>query len=112
MSKKFNPSRTNRTPWTDKISLISKISTEDSEGYETFAEHLHIVYCTFADGINRNEFYEGMKAGIKLSAQVEVWQSDFNGEEICEHNGKRYNIIRSYETGRGTVELSLSEVVR
>ena len=112
MSTKYNPTRTNRTPWTDVLTLITATNKEDADGYETVSESTRNIFCTFADGINRTEFYEAMKAGVSLSASVECWQADYKGEKLCEHNGVRYKIIRSYETGRGTVDLSLSEVIR
>lgn len=112
MSSKYDPQRTNRTPWTDVLSLISATSVTDAAGYKTNSENSRDIIGTFSQGINRTEFYEGMKAGISLSAEAEIWQIDYQGERLCEFEGRRYKIIRTYETGRGTLSLSLSEVIR
>lgn len=112
MSQKYSPVRTNRTPWMDDLVLITVVRTEDSEGYTTETETERTVRCTFSEGITRAEFYEGMKAGIGLSASAEIWAEDFENEEICKFDGVRYKIIRTFATGRGTLDLSLSEVKR
>lgn len=112
MSSKYSPTKTNRTPWTDTISLITKTITEDTEGYESVVESTRDVFCTFHEGVSRSEFYEGMKAGLTLTASVELWQEDYQAEKWCLINSVRYKIIRAWETGRGTVELSLTEVQR
>ena len=112
MSQKYSPVRTNRTPWMDDLVLITQLKTEDADGYITVTETERTVRCTFSEGITRSEFYEGMKAGIGLSASAEIWAEDYQNEEICEIESARYKIIRVYATGRGTLELSLSEVKR
>jgi len=108
MSQTWKPTRTNKTPWMDKINLITVTETVDADGYVTKVETERTVRCTFTEGINRNEFYEAMKSGMQLSAVVEMWQNEYQNEKKCTYNNKKYKIVRSYETGRGTVELSLS----
>lgn len=112
MSTRYSPSRTNRTPWMDDLTLITQAKTADADGYETVTETERTVRCTFAEGVTRSEFYEGMKAGIMLSAEAEIWADDYAAEELCKFEGVRYKIIRTYATGRGTLALSLSEVRR
>lgn len=112
MSSKYNPVRTNRTPWTDAIKLISETKVEDADGYITVTETSREIFCTFSEGITRSEFYEGLKTGISLSASAEIWADDFDSETLAEFEGKRYKIIRTFATGRGTLDLSLSEVIR
>jgi hypothetical protein len=53
-----------------------------------------------------------MKAGVQVSATVEIWEDDFEGERLLEFGGHRYQIGRSWPTGRGTLELYLTEVWR
>lgn len=112
MSSRYNPVRTNRTPWMDDITLINITKTTDEDGYEKQTTTSRTVCCTFVEGINRNEFYEALKAGIRCTASAELWKEDFRGEEKAEFNGNKYSIVRAYETGRGTVELSLTEEIR
>jgi len=112
MSQRYNPTRTNRTPWTDTLTLLVPTVTVDEDGYETVVNTEKNIFCTFTEGVTRNEFFDGMKAGLKLSAIVECWGDDYSGEEKCVFNNKTYKVIRCYETGRGTVELSLAEEMR
>lgn len=111
MSQRYVP-RTNRVPWMDDIVLITVTKSTDADGYITTTESRKTVHCTFSEGVNRTEFYEAMKAGVKASASVEVWSEDFQGETKAEFGGRTYGIVRSYETGRGTLDLTLSEEVR
>ncbi|MDY6418880.1 MAG: hypothetical protein SPK87_09080 [Bacteroidales bacterium] len=62
--------------------------------------------------MSRSEYYEAMKAGVQVSATVEIWEDDFEGEWLLEFGGHRYQIGRSWPTGRGTLELYLTEVWR
>lgn len=112
MSKVWSPGGTNRTPWTDVCELISTVSVSDTEGYETTTETAREIFCTFSQGASRAEYYEAMKAGVRISATVEIWEDDFQGERLLEHEGVRYEIGRVFPTGRGTLEMSLTEVWR
>ena len=112
MSRRWQPNNTNRTPWCDCVELITTVKTEDADGYVTETESAREISCTFTNGVGRAEYYEAMKAGVRVSATAEIWEDDFQGERILEHEGKRYEIGRCWPTGRGTLELSLSEVWR
>ncbi len=112
MSTKFRPNNTNRLPWAEDLALIRRTVTKDAEGYETATETVREVFCCFEDGVSRGEFYESMKAGVQANAQAEVWADDYERETLAEHDGVRYNILRYYETGRGSLRLIPQEVVR
>jgi len=112
MSSIWKPTRTNKTPWMDKISLIQVVKTTDPDGYVIETETLKPVWCTFTVGMNRTEFYEALKSGLQLSAQAELWANEYGGEKKLVYNNTRYKIIRAFETGRGTIELSLEEELR
>lgn len=104
--------RSNRAPFTDLCQLIRTVKQKDSEGYYTTTEIKREIFCSVSDGINRAEYYEAMKAGVKLSATVEVNEGDYEKEQMLEQEGTRYKVERVYPTGYGTIELSCSEVVR
>lgn len=105
--------KTNRTPFTDVCELISSAPAKDSEGYNTSlpAPTSREVFCSFSEGVNRAEYYEAMKAGVKLSATVEIWEDDFAGERELLHGTVKYKIGRTWPTGNGTIFLYLEEVV-
>ena len=96
----------------DTIKLVDVVVAEDADGYETTAEELTEVKCDSGNGVTRAEFYEAMKAGIKLTAVFEMWACDYGGQEYIEHNGKRYKVERAYPLGDGAVQLNCSEEVR
>lgn len=104
--------QTNRTPWTDEITLISYTDTPDDEGYVTRTESTTDVCCCFSEGVARGEFYESMKAGLRASCSAEVWEDDYGNEERVTVDSRLFKVIRHYPTGRGTVMLILEEVVR
>ncbi len=114
MSKKGYPLNTNRTPWMDEITLERENQTQGADGYHVPAgePEKRTIFCTFSEGVARGEYYESMKAGMRATASVECWAEDYEGETKVSHNGTDYSVLRSYPTGRGTVMLILSEVIR
>lgn len=104
--------RSNRAPFTDICQLISIERQPDGDGYHTTDEIKREIFCSVSDGVNRAEYFEAMKAGVKLSATIEVNEGDYEKEQLLEHEGTRYKVERVYPTGYGTLELSCSEVVR
>lgn len=104
--------QTNRTPWTDEITLISWTETKDNEGYETRTEVTDEISCCFSDGVARGEFYESAKAGMRATCSAEVWEDDYDNQTRVSADSRLFNVIRHYPTGRGTVMLILEEVVR
>ena len=96
----------------DTIGLVSMTKTTDADGYDTTTETLTTVMCDSGNGVTRSEFYEAMKAGIKLTAAFEMWACDYGGQEYIEHNGKRYKVERAFPLGDGAVQLNCSEVKR
>lgn len=104
--------KSNRTPFTDLCRLIEiRKIYDDANHYETEEVPTEIL-CSVAQGVGRAEFYEALKAGVALSAVVEVWEHDYSGQPELEHDGHRYSIERTYPTGYGTLELSCAEVTR
>lgn len=96
----------------DTINLVNVVKTTDADGYDTVTETLITAMCDSGNGVTRSEFYEAMKAGIKLTAVFEMWACDYGGQEHIEHNGKRYKVERAYSLGDGAVQLNCSEEVR
>ena len=96
----------------DTISLVNVVKTTDADGYDTTTETLTEVMCDSGNGVTRSEFYEAMKAGIKLTAAFEMWACDYGGQKIIEHRGKRYKVERAFPLGDGAIQLNCSEVKR
>lgn len=104
--------KSNRTPFTDVCSLIAVTQIADSSKHYTTEDTATEVFCSISKGVARSEFYEAMKAGIKLTATFEVYEDDYTGQELLEHNQTRYRVLRAFPTGYGTLELSCEEVTR
>lgn len=109
--------KTNQTPFTDVVKLISPTVTADSEGYDVAGAPVEAeVFCSFFDGVNRTDFYEGLKAGFQLSATVEVWEDDYSGQPLVLKSdttpATTYRVRRTWPTGHGTIYLYLEEVIR
>lgn len=103
--------KSNRTPFSDVCDLVVTSADNDPEGYETTTETKTQVFCSVNSGVVRSEFYAALKAGVKLSVTIEVWEDDFNGADKVNFGEKVYKIERTYPTGYGTIELNCSEVV-
>lgn len=103
--------KSNRTPFSDVCELVATAKTKDADGYDVITETKTQVFCSVNIGVVRSEFYEALKAGIKASITVEIWEDDYNSAALIDFNSKRYKVERTYPTGHGTLELTCSEVV-
>lgn len=103
--------KSNRTPFSDVCELVTITTTKDSDGYDVNTETKTQVFCSVNIGVVRSEFYEALKAGVKASITVEIWEGDYNSAARIDFSGKRYKVERTYPTGHGTLELTCSEVV-
>lgn len=113
MSKPYSADKTNRTPMTDLVKLVSYAKTPDADGYdESSTPTEREIWCSFAEGVSRTEYYEAAKAGVRLSATVEIWEDDYQGERELRYGDRRFQIGRTWPTGRGTLQLYLTEVWR
>lgn len=104
--------RTNRAPFTDECFFIVSTEALDAGGYATVTETQRPILSSFSEGVARTEFYEAQKAGYKLSATVEVVESNYNNEPNVLHAGRRYKVVRTFPSGYGTLLLYLEEVIR
>lgn len=104
--------RTNNTPMMDICTLVKQVKTKRADGYSDIEIVENEVFCGISEGVSRTEFYEASKAGIQLNATAQIWEDDYSGETELIHEDTKYEIVRVYPTGSGTLELSLREVVR
>lgn len=104
--------KSNRTPFADVCNLIAVTQITDNTKHYNTEDTATEVFCSVSKGVARAEFYEAMKAGIKLTATFEVYEDDYTGQELLEHNQTRYRVLRAFPTGYSTLELSCEEVTR
>lgn len=61
--------------------------------------------------ITEREFYDASQAGFNLAARFDVWQWDYDGEGRIIHEGKEYEIQRTYQNDKTRMmELSCERV--
>lgn len=104
--------RSNGCPFSDRVALVTVTVTEDADGYETRTESERTVWCNLVRGAARADYYEAMKAGVRVDATLELWEDDYQSEQLARFGGHDYKVGRVFTTGRGTLELSLQEVWR
>lgn len=80
----------------DILYLISEEpKTQDENGVWSSQEVKTMVYCRKRD-ITRAEFYGAGRNGLNPSLMFYVFNGDYHGERICEFQGNRYHIYRTY----------------
>lgn len=98
--------------------LIWNTRSKDEDGFPVENEWNTEVYAE-KKSVKRSEYYESMRAGIKVNLVVEMRQEDFklsaheteNGVKYAdklEFDGVIYEILRTYETGKAKIELVCS----
>lgn len=70
------------------------------------------VFCKIAS-IGQTEFYQSYSMDIHPEGKfILADYLDYNGETLCDHDGQRYRILRTYRTGQAlelTVEKASAE---
>lgn len=76
--------------------------------FDAPSEIRRTVFCEVSS-VGRNEFYQAMKNDLKPSfVFVLADEAEYKGEKICEYEGTRYRIIRTY-VDRQRIELTVEE---
>ena len=88
------------------ITLISDIP-EARGRFEDHSEIGRVVYCT-VKSVGMREAYEAMSHGFRPEWVFVLTHSfEYNGERVCEYNGIRYNIIRTYVNEADGIEITV-----
>lgn len=99
----------------DTIKLIWEEIGKDADGFEQNTERLTEAYCR-EKSVTRMEAYESMRAGVSVQAVFEIRQEDWEETRHivdgkpeyarkAEHDGRRYDIARTYKTGKSKIEV-------
>jgi SPP1 family predicted phage head-tail adaptor len=89
-----------------QITLISiKVLNETTDTGEPITEELNRNVYAVLQGVKRNEFYQAQALGLKPEIVFSVHDFEYHGEKIVEHEGKRWNVIRSYPARGERLEL-------
>lgn len=99
--------------WIDEITLISEVSGENRVNKNGFAvkpeESARAVFCN-KKSVGYSEYFKSQQTGKLVEAKYEVHKADYGGEDVVEVNGRRYFVLKTYDTGTDTIELTLTDL--
>lgn len=98
---------------TDVIATLIKktVSGKDECGNAIYAEMKNTVFAE-RKSVRQTEFYQAAAVGFKPEIMLEVYAFEYGGEELCELDGERYRIYRTFaKPGTDRVELYLTAIV-
>lgn len=89
----------------EQLVLVDTVTSVNSVGIPVLTETKTTVW---ADKLSakRAEHYAANAAGIRVDIVFSVNADDYAGQTEVEWNRTKYNVVRSYQTGRGRVELT------
>ena len=89
----------------DWVELIP-VTYPTVNGRQTAVEGTPIGCWAKKGDVKREEFYKALMAGTTVDAVFNVSPIDFTGQERLEHNNTKYDVVRSYEKGIDSVDLT------
>ena len=89
----------------EQLVLVDTVTSVNSVGIPVLTETKTTVW---ADKLSakRSEHYAANSAGIRVDIVFSVNADDYTGQTEVEWNSTKYNVVRSYASGRGRVELT------
>lgn len=94
--------------WKDVITLRTETIGQDADGYPvtTFED---VEVWANRKSVARTEFYASNANGIDLKYVFEIRSEDYNEQKYVIYESKHYEVVRAYQKGEGTIELSCSD---
>lgn len=90
------------------ILLISE-SDETHGVHDEVTEATREVFCE-VKSVRRSEFYGAMAIGVEPELTFKVYvKEEYQGERLLCFEGQRYEIIRTFDTDDGGVELTVKK---
>jgi len=96
--------------WRDVISLVTITYTESDIGDIVETRTDRQVYAN-KKSIRQSEFYQAQANGLRPEAMFEMRSIDYQGEQKLIHDGKEYNVIRTYSKNGEILELVCDRLV-
>lgn len=87
----------------DELILISQSFSRDEYGIEGGTSALRTVLCE-VNSVSQSEWFEGGRNNLNPAYRFDVFFGDYEGERICEYQGRRLSIYRTFRNG-DTMEL-------
>lgn len=99
--------------WQDELTLIAETAAENRVNKNGFAvkpeESARTVFCN-KKTVGYSEYFKSRQTGKLVEAKYEVHKADYGGEDVVEVNGRRYFVLKTYDTGTDTIELTLTDL--
>src|SRR5690606_21742013 len=92
------------------ITLISITQGEDEAGYPVDAVETRRDVLANKKSVTRSEFYAANQSGLRADIAFVVHGYEYNGERFVEHNGKRYEVIRTFEVSFEEMEIICTDI--
>lgn len=92
----------------DRITLRTETITKNENGYKEYS-YTDVEVWARKKSVTRSEYYSAGASGIELSVAFEMHADEYEGQKTILYNGKQYNVVRTYQTGQGLVELNCSD---
>lgn len=86
------------------LTLVSTTHIQDIYGVWRTVTQTRDIFCDVMS-VSRDEFFEGGRNGLNPEYRFDVFGPDYEGETVCEYQGLRYAIYRTYQTRTDTLEL-------
>ena len=59
--------------------------------------------------VRQNEFYQAQASGLKPEIVFKIRSFEYKGEEVVVYNNNKYDVIRTYNTLDGIIEIVCTE---
>jgi len=96
--------------WRDVIRLVTITYTESDIGDIVETRTDRQVYAN-KKSIRQSEFYQAQANGLRPEAMFEMRSIDYQDERKLLHDGKEYNVIRTYSKNGEILELVCDRLV-
>jgi SPP1 family predicted phage head-tail adaptor len=96
--------------WRDVVSLCSISHSANEYGDMVQISDNQVVFAN-KKSVRQSEFYQAHATGFKPELMFEVRFVDYEGQSQLIHDGKTYNIIRTFSKSDEIVELVCSGLV-
>lgn len=88
----------------DVLTLIATTYQADEYGVQKATETRRNVFCNVSS-VTRTEWFDGGRNGLNPELRFTMFFYDYAGEELCEFNGVRYSVYRTYRAQDDSIEL-------
>lgn len=100
--------------WGDEITLIALSDPPervDANGVKKPKIETRTTVFGNRKPVGYSEFYKAELAGYQAEMKFDIYTEEYAGQQEAEYGGKRYRIIRTYESKNGEItELTLSDL--